>query len=368
MRAGVRLIGTGVGTILKMKNNANSYILTISGATDCGISDMVLDGNRTNQSTTCGAIWGLLTNGFICERVQIKNTYSTAMLFDTANHENITIDNVIFSNIGGGCMYVYNPNSINKNINVSNVYVTSFGVNGAAISAFHIRAAARINGVTIEAVPTSCTGIEIPAGETGAGNGLGGHRSLVSNCRVLSTAVSSNFGISSQARYVTVVNCHVSTLLVGVYITDSRGSFSNIDTDECDYGFSIEGAGVLIPTGTKLSNCNAIRATAAAGKYGFSIGLGAFAFSGVSLSACSATGCAEGLHIGSTITGTLVANCDFTSANTVQISDLSAGSSSYFPSGSIKYTSAGTTNFTVPGGVYQLKVYAKGGGGRRLFE
>lgn len=64
--------------------------------------------------------------------------------------------------------------SLNKNIYITNVVVSSFGANGAAVSAFHIRAAAALSGITIEDVPTGCTGIEIPQGEVGVGMGLAG--------------------------------------------------------------------------------------------------------------------------------------------------------------------------------------------------
>jgi len=228
----VTLNGSGINaTIIKLKNNGNAHVISASSVSNVAITNLTVDGNRANQSLGVHCIRGGDVDGYFIENVEAKQAYAYGIGFQTGTFKRIKLNNIYVHDTGLDGIDLKNKNSDNEDVQYSNITVRQWGLDTTATvqTSMDIRGVAEL--VNIDARNpgnNTCVGIRFRQGEVGDVNGLGGHKSSLTNFFVDMGATTTSVGLNIVARDITVSNGHIQGGLFGVSVQDSGARISQV--------------------------------------------------------------------------------------------------------------------------------------------
>ncbi len=233
------LVGEGNGTIIKLADNQNATILAITNHSNIGIYNLVLDGNRANQTAAAHGIRGVGNTNIRVENVNIVETSGYGIGFQAGTAKDIRIDNVIIKNTGSDGIDFKNLNSDNSGIFISNVTVENPGrsIETETQAGIDIRGIAHLSNINVTGLDTDQHGIRFR--ESSVETGQGGHYSSLTNFYVQGTGTSS-YGVYVPADRVTVSNGTVNGTFIGIYVYGAHNSVDNVKTHGSGTGFLLE--------------------------------------------------------------------------------------------------------------------------------
>ena len=228
----VTLNGCGINaSIIKLKNSGNAHVINATSVSNVAITNLTVDGNRASQSLGVHCIRGGDVDGYFIENVEAKQAYAYGIGFQTGTFKRIKLNNVYVHDTGLDGIDLKNKNSDNEDVQYSNITVRQWGLDTTATvqTAMDIRGVADL--VNIDArnpANNTCVGIRFRQGEVGDVNGLGGHKSSLTNFFVDMGATTTSIGLNIVARDVTVSNGHIQGGLFGVSVQDSGARISQV--------------------------------------------------------------------------------------------------------------------------------------------
>lgn len=226
----VTLNGDGINvTIIKLKNSGNAHVINAASASNVSITNLTVDGNRANQSLSVHCIRGSSVDGYFIENVEAKQSYAYGIGFQTGTFKRIKLNNVYVHDTGLDGIDTKNKNNNNEEVQYSNITVRQWGLDTTATgqAAIDIRGVANLVNIGVRnPANNSCVGIRFRDGDVGDVNGVGGHKSSLTNFFVDMGATTTSVGLNIVARDVTVSNGHIQGGLFGVIVQDSGARVS----------------------------------------------------------------------------------------------------------------------------------------------
>jgi hypothetical protein len=228
----VTLNGDGINaTIIKLKNNGNAHVINATSVSNVAITNLTVDGNRASQSLGVHCIRGGGVDGYFIENVEAKQAYAYGIGFQTGTFKRIKLNNVYIHDTGLDGIDLKNKNSDNEDVQYSNITIRQWGLDTTATvqTCMDIRGVAEL--VNIDARNpgnNTCYGIRFRDGETSSVNGLGGHKSSLTNFFIDMGTTTLSVGLGIVARDVTVSNGHIQGGLFGVLVQDSGARVSQV--------------------------------------------------------------------------------------------------------------------------------------------
>jgi parallel beta-helix repeat protein len=251
MPSNVRFYGGGVGSVIKVKNGANTNAIVSSSASGFSLEHFKLDGNYTNQTSGSGIVLSTPIYAKI-KNVRVENVYGTAILLSSGYGNEVAGNTVITCGklAAGYGIYAFCSN-YNK---IENNYVTD-----------------------------TCIGIVVEASGVGL---TANHNTVVGNTSIFNRQDFTQSGagfhieesVSGEVKYNTVTgNTFNSNIGPGVSITESSNTVlsGNTIANNDDIGVSVASAEYLNIVG------NVISGNGAAAAAGYQCGIYADAASGI---------------------------------------------------------------------------------------
>ena len=262
---GCVIVGAGRGkTIIKVSDNFAGllHVFHIFGANHVTIRDLTIDGG-INEDTP------VFPSGQYCHGIrigncsdvnllnlEIKNTSGYGIGQQQGSSQNVTMDNLIIHDVGRDGIDLKNFDSTNKDFTFNNIYVSNFGIGPDSAKDFYtgidIRCdGANISNIYIENVTGVNSGLRMKI--TNEVQGTGGKDVAVSNVQIYgddsNTTVGEGLAINNTGAKIS--NVYVKNMAIGVRITDTDNSLSNVMVDGCKkQGFRIDADGNM------LTNCS----------------------------------------------------------------------------------------------------------------
>jgi hypothetical protein len=264
--AGITLCGAGqLATTIKNLAANPGHTISIFNSNNICIEDLTVDGNRLNQVSSGHGIRGENVDKLTIQNVTVQQTYSYGIGLQDGDFKNVRIHNVNIEYTGADGIDCKNidsgPGTGNENLFISNISVKQWGLRNDlnVQAAIDLRGAWELSNVFVrEPGATDCHGIRFRFGEPGdLANGLGGHRSKLSNFYIdLGTTTTAGVGLSVNAPFITVTNGYIKggadsiQVISGGTTVTKDVCISNVFIDtHADEGIIINGDDVLI------SNC-----------------------------------------------------------------------------------------------------------------
>ena len=318
----VTLQGAGKNiTFLKLADHQDDMVVDVFGATNVGLRDLTIDGNRANQTAGVHGFRSGGVDGLLIQNVMIKETNSYGMGLEEGTQKNVRIIDVDILNTSDDGIDFKNPNNDNDLIIIDRVNITNPGLGAfTGQTGIDVRGPARLSNIHVRGVKAQNVGIRFR--NTGiAGAGIGGHKSSLTNFSVYCDNDTNNMGVSVPAFGVQIANGYVNGAAYGVNILGANCEVANVQTDECDIGFyagsGVDDFGVTLRASyATFVNCHARRTAVAGGTFAFYVGAGgpgAGGLIGVDVgSGCVGQNINTGAFLDASATA-FVHDCDFSS-------------------------------------------------------
>ena len=235
MRSGIHLRGGGIAaTNLALANATDLHIVNIVNDNDWGVSEMTLDGNGANQTSSVNGIRiGTTARGFV-RNVEIKKPRQHGIDLVTGTNTDLIFDCILMQEIGANGINVLNVNDNSVRNIINNVLIKSFGDVTSASAGLDIRGPWEISNVRVEGIDGNESGIRLRDGELGAPNGLGAHNTNLSNFSMIASTPGSCRGLNILARDCAISNGYIFGCQLGINVKDNRNRLVNIRLDSCD--------------------------------------------------------------------------------------------------------------------------------------
>ena len=323
LRSGVVLEGEGKATVVILQAGSGGHVFNVHREQDCGIRNMVIDGNRTEQRSTGHAIRSGGVRRFRLENLVVMNAFHYGIGLQGGTNRDVTIENVVIQDCGGDGIDIKNGNSANSAISITNVTVLRWGLrpDRETQAAIDCRGPVRLSNIRIgEPGADDSVGVRMRHGELRDPNGLGAHGSTMSSFDIQMGGGKRQIGMAVAARQVAIGDGSVSGGFRGLIVqaTDFKGS--SITVSQCS------DSGILIDSGDSrfagdravLSSCSVTRC----GGNGIEVEAGSAQIVG-----CKSSGNgANGLRITQTASSTRVVGGDYSGNRGGPISDAGANS------------------------------------------
>lgn len=229
LRSGVLLEGIGDKSVLKLRDGSGGHLLNAARVENCGVRDLVLDGNRDLQPSTGHGFRSGGVNGLLLENIIVKNAYHYAIGLQGGEHRDVLIKHVLIQDCGGDGIDIKNKSSTNGLVRLEDVTIRRWGLrkDRPTQAAIDCRGKVHLSNIKV-ANPGAedAVGIRMRHGETSDVNGHGAHGSQLSNFAVRMGSGSAQVGVAVSARNVTLRNGAIHRGRRGLIIQDSgfRGS------------------------------------------------------------------------------------------------------------------------------------------------
>jgi hypothetical protein len=259
----VTLNGDGINaTIIKLKNAGNAHVINATTASNVAITNLTVDGNRANQTSSVHGIRGASVDGYFIENVEVKETYAYGIGFQSGTFKRIKLNNVYVHDTGLDGIDLKNTNSNNEDVQYSNITVRQWGLDVTATiqSCMDIRGVVELVNIDARSPGNgTCVGIRFRNGEVVDINGLGGHKSSLTNFFIDMEASASSVGLNIAARDVAISNGYIQGGLRGVVATESGLRLSQVTVaNVSERGFLLNnGGGGLDADDCVLTACHA---------------------------------------------------------------------------------------------------------------
>jgi polygalacturonase len=255
----VKIVGSGIGTTsVYAAPGTNWHIFSFANASDVGISDMTINGNRETQNAG-HCIRGAEINGFTIENVHLQDCYGYGIGLQSGTFARVFINSVVIEDVGQDGIDIKNLKSNNEQVFISNLLIKSPGRNRVNQSGLCLRGHIILSNIVVsfsEKTMAGAVGVRFRAGEVSTIHGIGGHYSSLSNFSI--NGNDSSTGVIVSAREVQISNGYISGGTRGVWITANDASVTNVAAR------NVDGAAFLLDSGanyTKIVNSRAVACT-----------------------------------------------------------------------------------------------------------
>jgi parallel beta-helix repeat protein len=239
----VSLEGAGVGcTTLYLADGADDNVLEITGASvNIAVRHMTLDGNRANQTTSVHGIRVASCDGLWIENCEIVNASHYGIGMQSETKRFVFLSNLIVRNSGGDGIDIKNTDDDNAFCVANNILIENFGLNLAQTTqaGFDVRGPWQIDNIVVRGASSDGSCIRFRPGELLDSNGLGGHRSHLSNFECYGPSGGTGFGVEINARDVAVSQGYVYGVFRGVQSDEDRVRVTSVTCEGCTDGFAL---------------------------------------------------------------------------------------------------------------------------------
>jgi hypothetical protein len=236
LRSGVILEGQGDSTIIKLKDGSGGHTINLTRERNCGLRNLVIDGNRTRQPSTGHAVRSGGVAGLTLQNLTIRNAFHYGIGLEGGSNRDVTIDRVAIHDVGGDGIDIKNRNNDDSTIVISNVSVRRWGLrtDKQTQAGIDCRSSIRLSNIDIaEPVAEDAVGVRMRQGEAGSINGLGGHNSSLESFKVRMGSGRSQIGINAVARSVTIANGSVAGGGRGLFVQGPAFKASEVRVSGC---------------------------------------------------------------------------------------------------------------------------------------
>jgi hypothetical protein len=248
MASNVTLRGVGRGaTIIKLAAGADSHVIVATGVENVGVRSLTVDGSRATQTAAVHGIRLASVDGCAIDDVEVKECYHYGIGGQDGTLTRIKLSNLDIHDTGGDGIDFKNKNDDNADINLVNISVRRWGLNGTMTiqSGIDIRGPAKlVNIAASEPGADDSMGVRFRQGELLDANGFGGHRSSLTGFDIRMGSKPGAVGLSVVARDVTASGGYISGGNRGAVIQDSgfRGTGITVE-GAADEGFLLDALG-----------------------------------------------------------------------------------------------------------------------------
>ncbi|QNM83813.1 right-handed parallel beta-helix repeat-containing protein [Sphingomonas sabuli] len=237
LKSGVTLQGAGVRSVLKLRDGDGGHLVNATRERNCGVRDMVLDGNRLRQPSSghgfrSGGVAGLTLTNLI-----IRNAFHYGIGLEGGTNRDVLIKSVTVEDCGGDGIDIKNKNSDDTAVTITDVTVRRWGLNQSrdTQAAIDCRGPVRLTNIRVsEPGSEDAAGIRMRQGEVNQINGLGAHNSQVDGFDVrMGQGGRARIGVHVAARSVSFSNGTVSGGMRGVMVQDSGFRGTNLSVNGC---------------------------------------------------------------------------------------------------------------------------------------
>lgn len=259
----VWICGAGEGiTTLKLADGGNSHVINLDGCTNVKITDLTLDGNRDNNTTTS---WHALrtgslgVNGLTIERVTAQSARGYGFGMQGGNKKRLRMINCTAQDTGlDGCDFKNNSD------NSEDIVIVAFSVRrwGLDLSVteqagLDCRGPCQVNGFWGSEGPADGHYLRLREGEL-IDPSLGGQYSHVTNFICEGNSGTTSLGVYLAAHDVHVSGGYVSDMLLGVNFQGERASAAGITVESCDdESFQVN----VAAENARITDCHSLTAT-----------------------------------------------------------------------------------------------------------
>ena len=243
----VHLKGPGrEASVITQPSGENAHIISINPATDFTISDLTIDGNRSNQTLGVHGIRAGEATRFVAYNLNIRECFRYGIgLQGDGLHKDCTIRDLYIENIGFDGIDCKNKTDNDSGNVFHNITVRNHGLSGSGDQAgIDVRGEGTVISdchVLNYGTGNGDTGIRIRSGESGDNNGLGAVRSIISNCFVKPNDTINSFGYKIEHRQCLISNCHAVLCDTGFRVRQQESELNNCIATNCkSVGFTIE--------------------------------------------------------------------------------------------------------------------------------
>jgi hypothetical protein len=269
----VHLVGAGVGaTIIKLANNGNAHVVkfgsrsgTIITVSNCSISNMSIDGNRTNQTTPTvpDFHWGGVDVASGATQVDVRNMHIYETTYYGVGYQqdvfvNCVVENVVIENTGADGFDWKDNSGQNKGNFIRNVVVRNFGLVGLPLDAgINPRGGVTVDTVLVEGFSGNRNGIRVDS-NISAINPQG---VMISNATIKASNLSTTKGLllNTGTFEQTVIANNIRTIgcAVGIEVVSPDNQLTNIRAENCTVGIALSGARNLV-TNARAEGCSGV--------------------------------------------------------------------------------------------------------------
>lgn len=260
LRSGVILEGVGSASILKLQDGSGGHLVNVTRERNCGVRNMVLDGNRKRQPSTGHGFRSGGVDGLRLENVLVVNAFHYGIGLQGGANRNVSISNIVVEDCGGDGIDIKNKTNGDSLVIIDNVTVRRWGLRSEkrAQAAIDCRGRVRLSNVRVaEPGADDAVGIRMRHGEPGDPNGLGAHGTQLTDFEIHMDSGRGQVGLAVASRDVSASNGSVQGGRRGLVIQDDRFRGSAISVTGCsDVGVLIDARnGSLSGDRTMLSKC-----------------------------------------------------------------------------------------------------------------
>jgi hypothetical protein len=261
--------GAGVGaTIIKSLNNADSHVFYGFNVTNCGVSHLSIDGNRTNQAVQnpstgndpAGIILINTAIGVKLTDLHIKDTPDYGIGFEgNMTATDCLVKNVIIENSGADAFDSKDAAAIaSSTISNLTVKVMSPSVGqGGQQAAINVRDGWVVDGFIVSGLVGDSSGVRVNQGPRD------GRRCSISNGRVIGGAKDTTIGLALDCREAAVSGVFCQNVNRAVLVRQRENSLSNIIAENVNTGisFAVDGSFPTTPSDNTVTNFHIRTAT-----------------------------------------------------------------------------------------------------------
>jgi hypothetical protein len=235
----VYLRGAGVGaTKIKLKDSGNAHVIkfgqrvsatvTVAGG---GVSDLEIDGNRTNQATPNdtddhyqGIDVATGSSRIHLERLYIHDCTYYGIGFQRDTFIDCLVSDVVIENTGADGLDFKNDTSTGKGNHIRNIRVSNFGILSALTNAqagLDLRSGITLNGAHVSGMTsaTDLNGIRLHYDGDGSSLDEPPQPTVAMNCTVIGDGGATEIGIRVISRGSSVVNAKSYGSNIGIQVT-----------------------------------------------------------------------------------------------------------------------------------------------------
>jgi hypothetical protein len=243
----IHLLGEGRDVcVIKRSPNNGLHVISFDKSYGSSVRGLTIDGNRGVGTGTGHGIRIQEAVDLAIEDFSVKNTIGYGLGFqDTTNYyydkHSIRICNGVLRNIGDDGIDFKNRHDNTYNVIIDNIEVDGWSINNVdAKNAIDIRGSGfRINNLYIKfAQGIQGTGVHVRDGELEASNGLGGHKTLISNTYVYGTQSPGQTGMAILGRNCSINNSIVENLNTGIALYNRECIVNSVQFLSCDTGIT----------------------------------------------------------------------------------------------------------------------------------
>lgn len=236
LRSGVLLKGAGHNSVLKLREGSGGHLVNITRAKNCGMRNLILDGNRDQQPSTGHGLRSGGVDGLSLENIIVRNAFHYGIGLQAGENRNVLIRDVLIHDCGGDGIDIKNKASSDGIVRIENVTVRRWGLRTDRLTqaAIDCRGGVHMSNIRVtDPGAEDAVGIRMRHGEASDVHGCGAHGSQLASFNIRMGSGSAQIGIAVSARDVTVRDGAIYGGRRGLIIQDSGFQGSSLQVLAC---------------------------------------------------------------------------------------------------------------------------------------